>query len=126
MLVHFRRRSATAALAALAGMLFLQVAIAFAACELPDGSAAMAIAMSQSDMPDCHDGTGDANLCVAHCSSQDQTVAKAQFNVPDLAVRSAMPIRLVHDEAPRNILVRAAPLAAAGPPARILFQSFLL
>jgi hypothetical protein len=128
MLARSRRRSATAALAALAGMLFLQVTIAFAACELPDGSAGMTLAISQSDMPDCHERQSDANLCAAHCGSQDQTLAKAQFefNVPDLAVRSAMRIRLVHAEAPRDMLVRTAPLAAAGPPARVLFQSFLL
>ena len=126
MLVRSRRRSAAAALAALAGMLCLQAAIAFAACELPDRSAAMTRAMSQPEMPDCHDGRGDPNLCVAHCASQDQTVAKAQFNVPDLAMRPAVPVRLGHEDGPRSILPRALPLAAAGPPARIRFQSFLL
>ena len=104
-----RRRLSTAAFAALAGMLFLQAAIAFAPCDLP-----------------CHEPDQDQALCIAHCGAQGQTVAKAQLHVPDLATHPATPLRV----APQRPLLaaqdRAAPGAAAGPPARILFQSFLL
>lgn len=107
-------------------MLFLQLAVAFAVCELPERSASMALAVSASDMPDCHEADGDHGLCVAHCSSRDQTVAKAQFNLPDLAVHPATPIRVAREQVPDSVQPRETQLAAAGPPARILFQSFLL
>ena len=120
-----RRRSLAAALAALAGMLFLQAAIAFAPCELHGRSAAMARAVAMAAMPDCHEAD-EANLCLAHCTSEDQTILKVQLDLPDLAAPAAVAVGF----APKTVVVEAAradtPLAAAGPPPRILFQSFLL
>ena len=118
-----RRRSFAAALAGLAGMLFLQAAIALAPCELPGRSAAMARAVAMAAMPDCHEAD-EANLCLAHCESEDQTLLKVQLELPQLAAPAATPIPIV-----RKILAteRPAPyLAAAGPPPRILFRSFRL
>ena len=119
-----RRHSLAAALAALAGMLFLQAAIAFAPCELPGRSAALTRAAAMAAMPDCPEAD-QANLCLAHCAGEDQTLIKISLELPELVLPPAMPsgfipVRLVPAEKP------APPLAAAGPPPRILFQSFLL
>jgi hypothetical protein len=121
--MRLRRRS-LAALAGLAGLLFLQVAIAFAPCQLPGRSAATALAAAMASMPDCHEAD-EANLCLAHCASEDQTLGNLQLELPDLAVPAAVPIRFV---VPPGIPAgkRPPPLAAAGPPSRILFQSFRL
>jgi hypothetical protein len=120
-----RRHSLASALAALAGLLFLQAAIAFAPCELPGRSAATAIAAAMAGMPDCHEAD-QANLCLAHCASEDQAVIKVQLDLPDLAAPEALPpMAVVGKHVPPAI--DAPPyLAAAGPPPRILFQSFLL
>ena len=124
-LMRSRRRSFAAALAGLAGMLFLQAAIAFAPCELPGRSAATAMAAAMAAMPDCHEAD-EANLCLAHCASEDQTLLKLQLELPQLAVPAATPI-LALQHRPVLATGRPAPhLAAAGPPPRILFQSFLL
>lgn len=119
-----RRRSLAATLAALAGMLFLQAAIAFAPCELPGRSAAMAAAAAMAAMPDCHEADA-ANLCLAHCASEDQTLTKAQLELPQLAVPAVMPITFA-PQVVYSVKSRPAYLAAAGPPPRILFQSLLL
>ena len=117
------KRSRFSAVAALAGMLFLQAAIAFAACEMP-GGAGMA-AMQAAAMPDCHEqGDDPPNLCLAHCQSQDQTLSKLQPQLPDLA---QPPSAIMVWQPPRPLdvsVARLVPLAA--PPPRILFQSFLL
>ena len=119
------RHRPLAALAALAGLLFLQVAIAFAPCEMPGRSAAMAMVVAMAGMPDCHEAD-EANLCLAHCASEDQTVLKVQLDLPDLSMHPAAPIRVAQGD----IAIPAEPpvpyLAAAGPPPRIRFQSFLL
>ena len=119
------RRSVATALVALAGMLFLQAAIAFAPCELPGRSAATASAVAMAGMPDCQEAEA-ANLCLAHCTGEDQALFKVPLDVPQLVLpaagwRFASPGKI--------ILATARPaayLAAAGPPPRILFQSFLL
>ena len=123
-MMRSRRSRLVAALAALAGMLFLQAALAFAECELPGNAAGMA-AMQAAAMPDCHDQANDApGLCLAHCQSQDQTLNKLQAQLADLAPPQS-PVMVWQPPRPRPLPVeRVAPLAA--PPPRILFQSFLL
>ena len=118
-------RRLAAAFAALAGMLFLQAAIAFAPCEAPGRSAATAAAAAMAGMPDCHESDA-ANLCLAHCASQDQTLLKVSLELPQLALPPATP-----SVVPATTLVLpahwpAVHCRAAGPPARILFRSFLL
>ena len=128
-MMSVRRRSRFAALAALAGMLFLQVALAFADCDLSSGAdrPAMAAAMMQPAMADCHEADKDTHLCLAHCQGEERTIGKPQAALPDLsaaamgwgvawwqpAVRSGY--RMTHGLS-----------AAIGPPPRILYQSFLL
>jgi len=120
-----RRRSLAAALAALAGMLFLQAAIAFSPCEMPGRSAAMARAAAMAAMPDCPEAD-QANLCLAHCASEDQTLIKVSLELPELAVPSAAPVFGLQKKISAAAEKPAPYLAAAGPPPRILFQSFLL
>jgi hypothetical protein len=119
-----RRRSLASTLAALAGLLFLQAAIAFAPCEMPGRSAATTMAAAMAGMPDCHEAD-QANLCLAHCASEDQAVLKIQIDVPDLVAPAVIPMAAVRQNVSTAV---AIPIyrAAAGPPPRILFQSFLL
>lgn len=120
-----RRSRLVATLAALAGMLFLQVAIAFAPCELPGRSAAMARAVAMISMPDCHEAD-EANLCLAHCTNEDQALLKIQLELPQLAMPAATPIVVLQNKRVSATEKPLRYLAAAGPPPRILFQSFLL
>lgn len=120
-----RRRSLASVLAALAGLLFLQAAIAFAPCELPGRSAATAMAAAMAGMPDCHEAD-QANLCLAHCAGEDQAILKVQVDLPDLAAPAALPPMGVVRKNERATIEAPPFLAAAGPPPRILFQSFLL
>ena len=119
-----RRRSLVAALAALAGMLFLQAAIAFSPCERPGRAGALARAMAMAAMPDCPEAD-QANLCLAHCAGEDQTVLKVALDLPQLVAPAATSIAVFQARVPTA--EKPAPhLAAAGPPPRILFQSFRL
>ena len=120
-----RRRSLAATLAALAGILFLQAAVAFAPCELPGRSAAMAAAVAMAGMPDCPEA-GTAGFGLAHCASEAPAMVNASFELPDIALPAAAPV-----PAPRATAFMPADRAVAlvavpGPPPRILFQSFLL
>lgn len=117
-------RSLAATLAALAGMLFLQAAIAFAPCGVPSRSAAMTRAVTMAVMPECHEADA-ANLCLAHCASEDQTLMKVPLDLPQLAAPAATPLPFVVQDLP-SAKARPANPAAAGPPPRILFQTFLL
>ena len=125
--MRLRRRLITPDLLALAAMLFLQAAIGFAACELPERSAGILSTMAQSaTQPECHEPEQDQGLCIAHCAAQDQTVTKAQFSLPELAAHSVTPVRVAAIDLPPAVPMRAPAAPAAGPPARIRFQSFLL
>ena len=127
MLTRSRRRFTAAGLLALAGMLFFQAAIGLASCQLPVRTAAKVIAAAQAEHSQMakprHEADRDAHLCVARCGSRDQSFGKGLFNPPDLA-GPTMPF------AKRSLAVitrwEQPQLLAAGPPARILFQSFLL
>lgn len=107
-------------------MLFLQAAIAFAACEMPGGAGLAGMHAAHGEaMPDCHDPADDPpSLCVAHCQNQEQALGKLQPQMPDLAAPRTV---VMAARPPRSLYVPVAafvPLAA--PPPRILFQSFLL
>jgi hypothetical protein len=114
-----------AGLAALAGLLFLQVAIAFAPCAVPGRAAATTMAVAMASMPECQQG-GLASMGLAHCTAEDQAViAVALPELPDLSLPPLKPAIFE-----RKDFAVAPPIppyrAAAGPPPRILFQSFLL
>jgi hypothetical protein len=104
-------RSAFAAFAALAAIAFTQVAIAAASWE--------------SAPSPCHEQMPDANLCAAHCANNDLTLDVPRIKLPAIAALSA-PFSIVTPVPyPELAPVRIAVLPA-GPPPRILFQSFLI
>lgn len=114
-----------AALVALAGMLFLQAAIAFSPCELPGRAAATAMAAAMSAMPGC-DSAGQASFGLAHCASEQPAMPGAQPEPFHPVLAPAAAIFPPRAESVISVAWRAEPPQAAGPPPRILFQSFLL
>jgi hypothetical protein len=105
------RRSFFAALAALAAMVFAQVAIAAAAWE--------------SAPSPCHEQMPGANLCAQHCANNDLTLDVPRVKLPAITAAST-PFSIVTPVPyPEVAPVRIAVLPA-GPPPRILFQSFLI
>jgi len=118
-----RPRKFAAALLAVVAVLFLQATAAFAACELPAGGGARA-AMQASAMPDCHEAEEAQALCQAHCQGEDQAIGKIQ---PDLPSLPPVAPEIPNFEPFAEVPARLAPSPTfAGPPARILYQSFLL
>lgn len=108
-------------------MLFTQAAIASATCDfvgtMPARLAA-ALAHPASDEP-CHDqDSGNANLCVAHCQSEDLSLDKPQIKVNALLLPGVAVC--VPAEPPRGWVLRSAPEAWADPPPRILLHRFLV
>lgn len=113
----------------LAAMLFTQAAVAFAACESAWRTPANVIALAAHATVDgnCHEQEINVNVCLAHCLGEDQSLDKPLVKVPTLAV---VPVFLV----PAIVVLPDAACApqrqamphSAGPPLRILFQSFLI
>jgi hypothetical protein len=100
-------RSLLGALAALAAMTFAQASIAAASWEA---------------MPSpCHQPT--PNVCAAHCDNNDLTPDTPRIKLPAAVTANVTIVA----PAPRPRVV-AAPVGVlpAGPPPRILFQSFLI
>ena len=103
------RRSAFAAFAALAAILFTQVAIAAAAWES---------APSHCQMPE-----QTANVCYEHCANNDLTLDLPRIKLPVAVAARIMVVPPVLR--PQVVTLRVAVLPA-GPPPRVLFQSFLI
>jgi len=107
----------------LAVLVFAYGALAFAGCDMPERSPAQAIAAS--GLP-CHEPTGEANLCLAHCLAEDQSLDKPTLFVPPLVAAPVLAWRPVPQSPPRKIVrARVIPPQAAAPP-RILFRSLLI
>ena len=110
-------------------MLFTQAALVFAACESAWRSPARVIALVEQgiDGENCHEPAINANLCLAHCLGEDQSLDKPLVKVPALAVAPVYFMPAVH-VLPHEVRVprRLAVPHAAGPPLRILFQSLLI
>ena len=103
-------RSAFAALVALAGLLFVQVAIAAAAWDsLPSP---------------CHE-QAPANYCFQHCSNNDLTLDTPRIKLPAMAAASVAFSLVTPVPYPPVAPVRIS-VPPAGPPPRILFHSFLI
>jgi len=125
-----RRRIAGLARLVLGVLLFAQAALALAACDLDVRAPAQAIS-AMNEMPCCAedeapDGiAGNANLCLAHCTSDAQRVdtdglAFPAFPAGPVLVVSAAP-------APVQLAWRQPSsdgYAFAAPPRTILFQKF--
>jgi hypothetical protein len=125
-----RKRLGIVARIALAGFLFAQAALAIAACQLGERSAAQALlnASAMAGEP-CHQDDGDsaAALCVAHCVTQTQSLDKPLWKLPAPA---AAPLRVEFFvpavPAARSVRVSESPAALSGPPRRILFRTLLI
>ena len=78
-------------------------------------------------MPESGSAGAKSNLCLGHCLGEKQSLDK-----PSAALSALAPIALVaivlpvSAMAPSHEAWRDRPLAAAAPPLRILFQSFLI
>jgi len=114
---------------ALAAMVFVQAALALAACRFDGGAPAriLASAMPEANAHPCHEPAESINLCLAHCRGDKQTLDKPQVKVPAPSIHQAA---LAVNVWPQLQLVglagRPAPVPTAAPPPRILFQSFLI
>jgi len=113
---------------ALAAMLFAQAAFALAACDLISRTPAHAFAMAGAYVPDpnCHEPGGGANLCLAHCQAENQSLDKPQVKVPALALQPVLGARAAQVALNEPVEFARHPVAWAAPPLRILFQSFLI
>jgi hypothetical protein len=109
----------------LGALLFVQAAVAAANCELAGRSPAQAFSRPAS-MP-CHEEPAqNANICLAHCLSADQSADTPQIVVPAWSAATPLTIAIVDRPIRRaEILQHVLPRPAAPPP-RILFQTFLI
>jgi hypothetical protein len=125
-----RRRISGVAKLLLGMLLFAQAAITFAACDL--GARAPAVAISaMRDMPCCAEEeaseglAGNANLCVAHCTSDAQRVDTAGLDLPASPAGPALVVSLA--SVPVHLALRqptSGGHAYAAPPRTILFRNF--
>ena len=106
-------------------LLFAQVAIALAACVMQGRTPALAFSQ-QVPMP-CHEEpVANPNLCLAHCTSADQSADTPQVAMPAWIATAPLTVASV-DRGPVYASVeRQLPPRGAGPPLRILFQIFLI
>ena len=108
-------------------MVFAQAAFALAACDPARAvSRAQMIVAHGAEHADCHQSADNANLCLAHCQSGEQTLDKHQVKVPDAPLHG-MQLARTWPEAPQTARgLQRVPISAAGPPPRILFRSLLI
>jgi hypothetical protein len=106
-----QRRPLLAALAALAAIVFTQVAIAAASWE--------------SAPSPCHEQAPAANFCFEHCSNNDLTLDTPRLELPAVAVAATRFSLVTPVPYPQVAAARIAVLPP-GPPPRILYHSFLI
>ena len=126
-----RKRMAGIAKLVLGAILFAQAALALAACDWGQRAPAQAIAAMDA-MPCCQDGearpdalAGNANLCLAHCTSDAQSVDTSILAFPALSTLAVLTVSLAPESG--CFALRRPPSighALAGPPLTILFQNF--
>jgi hypothetical protein len=106
-------------------LVMIQGAFAVAACATPEREPARAI--SQMDMPPCHEQESKTDgLCVLHCVGDQQSLDKPSLKLP--AIGEA-PVLVVLTPVPCPVLsVRApdVPARSSAPPPRILFSKLLI
>ena len=75
----------------------------------------------------CHEEPAqNANICLAHCLSADQSADTPQVVVHDWNASSAFTIVVADHRTYRSVVVRHMLPLPAAPPPRILFQTFLI
>lgn len=123
-----RKRTAGVASFVLAVMLLVQGALAYAGCMGTERAPAQVVSAMQA-MPCCADDEsdalpGNANLCLAHCTGEAQSVDTAGLPIPAFYGSAVRPIL-----SPPTLPVAAQFLhqawhALPAPPPTILFQTF--
>lgn len=107
-------------------MLFAQAALAIAACDWARVAPAMALGAKPGE-PSCHEApVRNANLCLAHCLSFDQSPDLPQVLVPTMPAAPALIVEMPREPTPDIAATRFRLPYPAAPPPRILFQSFLI
>jgi hypothetical protein len=120
-----RRTRASLAKLMLGVLLFAQGAIAMAACDWE--RAAPARAFSHASAPPCHvEPELNANLCLAHCLSADQSADTPQVAVPAWVDVAPLVVAIADLRAGRTVVLEFVLPRPAAPPPRILFQTFLI
>ncbi len=111
--------------ALLLSLFFSQVALAASGCIMP--SSDLAKALSQANQSCCDESGMNANLCIAHCTADSQTLDHYSFTGPAVppATGAFMVVPVIERRTivatPQSVLPRATP-----PPIPILFCSFLI
>jgi hypothetical protein len=106
-------------------LLFAHAALAAAACDMPDRAPTQAIVQTTT-LP-CHEESAkNANLCLAHCLSADQSADTPQFVVPAWIDFPPIIVTMVDHNFGRVENLRFVLPRPSAPPPRILFQSFLI
>lgn len=107
-------------------LLFAQAALALAGCDWLRAAPALAISASASQPP-CHEEpTANANLCLAHCLSADQSAVTPQVVVPVWIDSPPITVAVIDRWTGRAEDLRFVLPRPSAPPPRILFQSFLI
>jgi len=111
------------ALACLCAMFFAQAAFALAACNPMQAQSRAHMIAQQAEAAPCHQPADNANLCLTHCQAGEQTLDKHQVKVPDASAESVPVLRAAPPAAHVARGFARVPLAATGPPARILYRT---
>jgi hypothetical protein len=107
-------------------LLFTQAALATAGCDWLRAAPALAIAES-TNRPPCHEAPAvNANLCLAHCLSADQSTDTAQVVVPVWVACAPIAVVAFDRWVARTEDLRFVLPRPSAPPPRILFHSFLI
>ena len=124
-MVRHRNRTRVAQLL-LGVLLFAQAALALADCDWLRAAPALAISASSSQPP-CHEEPAvNANLCLAHCLSADQSAGTPQVVVPAWIAFPPLMVAAIDHRTSRAEILRFELPRPSAPPPRILFQSFLI
>ena len=107
-------------------LLFTQGALAMAGCDWSRAAPALTIAASSSQPP-CHEAPAvNANLCLAHCLSADQSADTPQVVLPTWVEFTPITVVAIDRRITRAVDVQFVLPWPSAPPARILFQTFLI
>lgn len=110
----------------LGAVLFAQAALAAAACDWSRVAPAQAFAAKLGE-PSCHEEPAqNANLCLAHCLSADQSSDTPQIAAPIWTQAFLMVMVDVKRAPSREAILHYALSRPGAPPIRILFQTFLI
>ena len=121
-----RSRIRVSAKALLAALLFAQAAVAAAACDWLRVAPAQAL-IAKANQPSCHEEpAGNANLCLAHCLSADQSADTPQVAIPACPHLTPLVVREIESTPSRKPALHFTLPRPGAPPPRILFHSFLI